>query len=953
MKSQRSHPGKTDGVVGRSGKLLFLYMNARSLMNKLDEFVANVHAFNPDVVGVTESWANDDIDDIELSVDGYTMFRKDRPTNRRGGGVLLYVKSELNAREYQPKTPYPEHKWCRIKDASHRDVYIGICYRTGSDDIFGQDSHHHLRELIAEVSSLSTRTILMGDFNYGGLCWGSDTEIYGTSSAEGRLFRECIDDCFLTQHVLEPTREGVILDLILSGEPDLVDGVQTTNSLKESDHNMLLFNGHLETSISTSTRCRYDYNRADIEGMKSQLGCVNWDDLLGGNTESCWTVFKDLLMTLEKKYVPVSATKKGRKKPIWMTHKAIKLVLKKRKVYAKYKDKNHPAVKKVNREATAEVSRAKLNFETKLASNIKNDHKSFFAYAKRNNRSRAAPGPLVGEDGRDIGTTQEMVEEFNNYFVTVFSAQQKETHHADTETADSVQEAPTLHNIEFSESEIRSKLMRIRDDKASGVDEIMPKLLKSISEEISRPLWIIFRKSIDEGVIPDDWKTANVIPLFKSGSRSRAENYRPISLTSQVCKVLESVIRERLVKHLDKYQLLLESQHGFRKGRSCMTNLLTLVDTVTKNLDEGKDMDIVFLDFAKAFDKVPHGGLIRKLEMHGIGGELRRWIENWLTDRRQRTCVDGCSSAWGEVTSGVPQGSVLGPILFLIFINDLETGVMSWILKFADDTKIYRSISSDEDRKQLQRDLDTLVAWAKEWLMMFNEKKCKSMHLGRGNSQHVYTINGHPMENVNMERDLGVILSRDMKAIGQCNSAYSKANKILGLIKRTIRNKSADIMLRLYKTLVRPHLEYCAPVWSPHFKKDKELLEKVQHRFTRMIPEIKDKPYEERLRILGLWTLEERRNRADLIETFKMIKGMSSVPYENFFDLDSDSRTRGHSLKIVKTRFTGTCRQYSFSQRVISRWNKLDQQTVNSKTLNEFKSRLSMLRQKKMGLFLD
>lgn len=217
----------------------------------------------------------------------------------------------------------------------------------------------------------------------------------------------------------------------------------------------------------------------------------------------------------------------------------------------------------------------------------------------------------------------------------------------------------------------------------------------------------------------------------------------------------------------------------------------------------------------------------------------------------------------------------------------------------------------------------------------------------------MYTISGHQIENVDTERDLGVMFSRDMKVISQCNSAYSRANRALGLIRRTIRNKTVDIMLRLYKTLVRPHLEYCASVWSPHFKKDKDLLESIQHRFTRIVPEIRNLPYEERLKRLGLLTLEERRNRTDLIETFKLIKGISSVPYQHFFDLDHDSRTRGHSLKIVKTRFAGTCRQYSFSQRVISRWNSLDQQTVDADTLQQFKLRLSRLRQRRMGLFLD
>jgi hypothetical protein len=943
--------GRYEPIIHHKGKLLFLYINARSVINKTDEFVATVQTLDPDVVGVAESWANSNILDAEIELEGYKMFRQDRPTDKRGGGVLLYVRNDLDAVEYLPKTEYPEHKWCRIKDSNKEELNIGICYRTGTDEIFGLSNHMHLRELVSEFSN--KRTILMGDFNYKGLNWSSRMDdIGGVPSVEGRLFQECIEDNFFTQHVLEPTRDGNILDLVISSHPDLVSNVQVISCLKNSDHNMILYDVHMGSLVSQRRRIQYNYSKADFDSIRTELGCLNWEGLLTGDTESCWTAFKDILRSLENKHIPFSVTRSTKRKALWMTHRARKLVAKKRKVFAKYKDRSHPAVVKVNKDTTKAIAEAKLNFESKLADNIKNDTKSFFAYARCGNKSKVTPGPLVNKEGKDVDSLQGIAEEFNNYFASVFSAEQPNG----VEQSCGVEKdngISNLMNIEFSEEDIKKKLLKVRADKAPGDDEIMPRLICQISEEISRPLWIIFRKSMDEGIVPKDWKTANVTPLFKNGSRNKAENYRPVSLTSQISKVFESLIRDVMVKHLENYQLLLDSQHGFRKGRSCLTNLLTLMEKVTKCLDEGEDLDIVFLDFAKAFDKVPHRRLLQKLKTHGICGKLGHWIESWLSDRYQRTCIGGTKSKWIKVLSGVPQGSVLGPILFLIFINDLDTGVMSWILKFADDTKIYRKIRTEEDRKLLQKDLDTLVKWAEDWLMLFNEKKCKSMHIGNGKSQYAYTVNGHIIENVEQEKDLGMIISRDMKVWGQCNYAYVKANRMLGLIKRTIKFKRTDIMLRLYKALVRPHLEYCSEVWSPYYKKDKEHLEKIQHRFTRIIPGLKDMTYNERLKILGLWTLEERRNRADLIETFKLIKGLSAVPYQLFFELDKNSRTRGHCYRIVKNRFSKTVRQYSFSQRVINRWNGLDQQTVESQTLNEFKSRLSKLRVTKMGLFMD
>jgi len=193
---------------------------------------------------------------------------------------------------------------------------------------------------------------------------------------------------------------------------------------------------------------------------------------------------------------------------------------------------------------------------------------------------------------------------------------------------------------------------------------------------------------LDAGHVPRDWRTANVTSLFKKGKRSQVDNYRPVSLTSQICKVVESVLRDELVHHLESHNLLQNSQHGFRKGFSCATNLLTFLETVTAYIDEKSNVDAVYLDLAKAFDKVPHQRLILKLKAHEVDGLVCNWIKAWLTDRQQCVCLDGFYSTWSQVWSGVPQGLVLGPVLFLIFINDLDDELTSDVLKFADDTQL-------------------------------------------------------------------------------------------------------------------------------------------------------------------------------------------------------------------------------------------------------------------------
>jgi len=244
---------------------------------------------------------------------------------------------------------------------------------------------------------------------------------------------------------------------------------------------------------------------------------------------------------------------------------------------------------------------------------------------------------------------------------------------------------------------IKTRLNDLKVDKAAGDDNLSPRILKAISDEIAYPITVIFHRSLDTGCVPRDWRIANVTPIFKKGSRRQTSNYRPVSLTSQICKVVESIIRDQLVQHLDYNNLITNSQHGFRKGYSCTTNLLVFLETVTAEIDSKHNVDAIYLDLAKAFDKVPHRPLMLKLRAHGVDGLVGSWIKSWLTDRWQRVCLEGSYSSWTRVWSGVPQGSVLGLVLFLIFINGIDMAVSSNVLKFADDTKLYRVVDCQQE----------------------------------------------------------------------------------------------------------------------------------------------------------------------------------------------------------------------------------------------------------------
>ena len=397
------------------------------------------------------------------------------------------------------------------------------------------------------------------------------------------------------------------------------------------------------------------------------------------------------------------------------------------------------------------------------------------------------------------------------------------------------------------------------------------------------PLTKVFSMSLEQSVLPLDWKRANVTPIFKKGSKKDKGNYRHVSLTCHACRIMERILREEIVTFLEENNKITGSQHGFRNKKSCLTNLLEFMETTLNCLDDGDPVDVLFFDLQKAFDKVPHKRLLFKLHRLGIQGKILKWVEEWLSGRTQRVVMNGCVSEWEEVISGVPQGSVLGPILFLAYINDMEDKVLSSFWKFADDSKMLRKVNSENDTIGIKQDLHHLEEWSKKWQMPFNAKKCKVMHVGKKNPLVNYEIDGVVLERVEQEVNLGVLLRDVLGMEGQCSKAANKANQILGLISRTFVSRERKLILTLYKSLVRPHLDYSVQAWRPFLKKDIETLERVQRRATRMVEGLKNIPYEERLKRLNLTTLETRRLRADMIEVYKMFHGMEGLDRNKFF----------------------------------------------------------------------
>ena len=428
-----------------------------------------------------------------------------------------------------------------------------------------------------------------------------------------------------------------------------------------------------------------------------------------------------------------------------------------------------------------------------------------------------------------------------------------------------------IHNTIFSEARIKKKLTTLNTSKLPGPDNLHWRVLKEVAQSIAKSIQQLFALTMNNGSLPLIWKRANVSLIFKKGKKQLASNYRPVSLTCILGKVQESILRDDIIAHMNANGLISKRQFGFLSGRSTILQLLHVMDEWTEILVAGGTIDVCYMDFMKAFDKVPHRRLITKLHIHGIQGKLLDWIHSFLEHRQQRVVINGQYSTWRNVTSGIPQGSVLGPLLLVIYINDLPDTVLSQVFLFIDDTKMYRQIQDASDRHTFQEDISKLQEWADKWLLRFHPDKCKLRTIGRDTPTEIYTMYFEdkvliPMANVQSEKDVGVIFDLNMSFREDINSRATKANNIMGIIRRTYTYIDIQSFILLIKSLVRPHLEYGAPIWNPQLKRDIIDLENVQRCATRQIPALKGMSYQERLRRIRLPTLRYRWLRGDMIE---------------------------------------------------------------------------------------
>lgn len=937
-----------DFTITKDGLSLY-YTNADNLMNKIDELKARIHTISPDILVLVEVYpktgSSMEITAVELNITGYQMYRS--KVENRSRGVIIYVSDSLSSSLEVDLTThsFTESVWVTIRCNNNDTLLLGGIYRSPQSTV---ENNNLLLDLFGKAKGKQYSNILIiGDFNLPEIDW----DLWITSRSENHFsfnFLECVRDNFLEQPVTHPTRwvndePGNILDLCFVDNIDIIKKLEITTRLGNSDHLSIELDLNFHSSDNVSNVKRRNYYRGDYITANRKISEVDWCVMEDLDIEQSWAFFSDTVKEIIEGTIPIYKEPKKKSKPPWMDNYCLRLVEQKYKAWKRYTFSRNRAdyIKycEIRNKVTRSVRFAKKKFERGISMEVKDNPKSFWKFVRSKTKMKSGVGDLKNHSGEWITGDKDKADELNSFFGSVFTKNESD------ELPEFLSDVgSSVCDIFVPVHKVKSMLKSLNISKSTGPDEFHPRFLKETADNIAYPVTVLFNKSIQEGRLPHEWKLANVTCIFKSGDKTQASNYRPISITSILCRMLENIIKSVIMDHCNDNHVFSDSQYGFRQRRGCILQLLKVFDDWTKFVDSDIPVDAIFLDFRKAFDCVPHKRLLMKLEKLGISGNILKWIADFLTERNQRVIINGVSSEWTEVTSGVPQGSVLGPLLFIMYVNDLPVEVDSFCKLFADDAKLYRDLQNLQDFEAVQDDLNNLCQWTIKWLMFFNIDKCKVMHIGKDNPNFEYEMSDNQgvtknLTSVEYEKDLGIHFQDNLKFDRHISLTVNRANRLVGLIKRAFSFLNKETLLTLYKTLIRPILDYGNTVWFPTLKKDIRAIENVQRRVTKILPELSSLIYEDRLRELRLSTLLYRRRRMDLIQVFKIIENIDDISMNGLFEF-CDTQTRGHSKKLIKPRSLKSVRLNSFCVRTIDRWNELPEDIINSKTVLRFKTLL-------------
>ena len=751
---------------------------------------------------------------------------------------------------------------------------------------------------------------------------------------------------------MSPTRHTNLTDLLFSSPDDLVSNIEVIIPFSTSDYNTISFNflsPDAQTSENVASNSfnfppKYDFSKIDQAGFSASLLTIDWHQCFAvtDNIDVAWENFNKLLSSLIKRFTPLKKDKPIKSlstRPLPLN--ILQLINQKRAAWKRYSKHKSVDNRKIFYRLAKTVRKSLEAFHKVREENILCNGSviKFFNYARSHMSPKHSLGPLKGQNDEIINNDLEKANLLNDYFHSVYIPDDG-----------TFPPFPSRTNINlptpvFSVTDVRKSLLSSSSSISCGPDGVPPILLKKFPE-LSLPLCDLFNMSVQQGCVPTAWRSANVIPVYKGkGSTLEVNNYRPISLTNVFCKSLERLIRSSIITHLEPYKLLSNCQFGFRSGLSTLTQLTQGQIFINDHINQLRCVDGVYTDLSKAFDSISHSKLLLKLQAYGISGPILCWIKSFIIGRTQSVSVNSKLSTQKPCTSGVPQGSILSPLLFILFINDLPDYISySTIFLYADDAKLLKPITCLSDCIHLQNDLDSFAAWCSLWQLKLNIAKCLWSRFGQANKPiFSYSISGTELKRVNAVNDLGVTFDSKLDFSAHCHKLAAKGYARVNMLLKCFHSKDRSLQCKLYSAFVLPVLMYNSPIWSPHYVKDILVIERVQKFFTKNLKGMQNKSYAERLSILKLPTLECRRTYADIIFLYKIIHGLSSIYLQQFFPLaisNSNLVLRHHPFQLDLPRPRTNLLKFSFRYRAANLWNKLPSQISGASSIYIFKKLL-------------
>ena len=744
------------------------------------------------------------------------------------------------------------------------------------------------------------------------------------------MFCELTLSLNLVQLINEATHtHGNCLDLVLSTNPDIVLHlkVDPITCATKSDHYLITFNipQHPTHHKTQRPQNKFIYSKANLTRLSATLA-ISLRDISPTDYSSVhklWPHMKKKISEACNQHIPtVRITSKSL--PRWFTpqirHKIKCTRTLRHSISCKPTSHKLAKLAQLERDLDHLIQTSKRSYESELIRSHHHNPKNLFHHLKSLSNSKSSI-PIITHNSQVIHNPTEKATIFNNFFNSIFTRS--------TFTLPPLNQLPSptnqLHTITMDESDILLVLSNLDPSKSPGCDDLSPYILKECAASLITSTTKLFEMSLQTSSLPDEWKTHKIIPILKGGDPSTVSNYRPISLLCILSKVLEAVIFNNLIDFI--WPQINTNQFGFLRNRSCLTQLLTSYSEVYTSLDAGISSDIAYFDFRKAFDTVPHAELLLKLWMSGITGPLWFWFKEYLSNRSHYVSLCGDSSHLLPVQSGVPQGSILGPILFLIYINDLPNTIAhSSSYLFADDTKFIKSITRFNDSSLLQSDIDSLSAWCQKWNLSLNQDKCAVMRISLKPSDDPpsYSINNTNIKVNNSQRDLGILVSNNLSWNPHYSHICANAYRALNFIRRHIPiSAPQDLKKQLYISLVRSKLTYCSQLWRPRHIKDIISIESVQRRSTRFIIPYSTLNYKERLTQLNLFPIMYWFEIQDILYLIKRLQCPDDLSIYNHVHFASSNTRFGtkSKLRYNHTR-TSICRHFFFN-RIVKLWNSL------------------------------